>query len=63
LVTSISVASDLGGGPAGEDSVNEPAYLAVQPEVELKAFAQPHLLGKRNHQVAVVYLMSMYAIT
>ena len=54
LVSSVSVASDLGGGPAGEDSVDDPAYLAVEPGVELKAFAQTHLLGKRDHQLAVV---------
>lgn len=49
-----SVASDLSGGPPGKDSVNEPADLAVQSGVDLKAFAQTHLLGKRDHQVAVV---------
>ena len=54
LVSSVSVASDLGGGPAGKDSVDERAYLAMESGVELKAFAQTHLLGKRDHQVAVV---------
>ena len=54
LVSPVSVATDLGGGPAGKDSVNESPYLALQSGVELKAFAQAHFLGKRDYQVAVV---------
>ena len=54
LVSPVSVASDLGGGPAGKDSVKESPYLALQSGVELKAFAQAHFLGKRDYQVAEV---------
>jgi len=33
LVSSVSVTSDLGGGPASKDSVDEPSYLAMQSGV------------------------------
>ncbi len=50
LVSSVSVASDLSGGPPGKDSVNRPAYLAMQSGVELKAFAQTHLMVCARNQ-------------
>jgi len=56
LISKITVASDLGGGPPGNNSVNEPPDLAMESRVELKAFAQSHLLGERDHQMAVIDL-------
>jgi hypothetical protein len=49
LVSPVPVASALGGGPAGKDSLKESPYLARQSGVQLKAFAQAHFLGKRDH--------------